>query len=183
MLRSRARLFDRDTAGSRDRAGRLPAAVLWLSAVVSLFAVWLLLSGHYTRFLTVAGLATAVLIAVFAARLGLIDREGQPVHLLGRAVTFLPWLIWEIVKSAWDVTRIVLNPRLPIDPVMIRIRTGQKTTVGQVVYANSITLTPGTVSVEVEGDVILVHALTRAAADGLAEGGMDRRVTAFEGER
>jgi len=85
------------------------------------------------------------------------------------------------VKSAWDVTRIILNPRLPVSPTLVRVKTSQKTTVGVVTYANSITLTPGTISVDVGRGEILVHALTREGAAGLQSGEMDRRVTRFEG--
>ncbi|MDP1718034.1 MAG: Na+/H+ antiporter subunit E, partial [Burkholderiales bacterium] len=86
-----------------------------------------------------------------------------------------------IVKSAWDVSKIILNPRLPISPTLIRVKTTQKTAVGVVTYANSITLTPGTISVDVKQGEILVHALTCEGAAGLQSGEMDRRVTRFEG--
>ena len=79
------------------------------------------------------------------------------------------------------MSRIIVDPALPISPTMVRVKTSQKTQVGQVTYANSITLTPGTISVAIAGDEILVHALTREGAQGVADGDMDRRVTAFEG--
>ena len=65
---------------------------------------------------------------------------------------------------------------------MINVKASQKTVVGVVTYANSITLTPGTVSVEVEGNEITVHAITRDGAIDVAGGDMDRMVTRFEGE-
>jgi len=152
-----------------------------LSAIVVLFAFWLLLSGYFEPFLLAAGLGSAVAVVWLAHRMDLIDREGHPIHLWWRALAYWPWLLKEIVKSAWDVSRIILSPRLPISPELVRVRTSQKTTVGVVTYANSITLTPGTISVEVEPDEILVHALTHAGAESLLEGEMDRRVTRFEG--
>ncbi|MEO8164427.1 MAG: Na+/H+ antiporter subunit E, partial [Betaproteobacteria bacterium] len=78
------------------------------------------------------------------------------------------------------VSIIIISPRLPISPTLVRVSTTQKTDVGRTVFANSITLTPGTISIEVGRESILVHALTRAGASGLAQGDMDRRVTAFE---
>jgi multicomponent Na+:H+ antiporter subunit E len=112
--------------------------------------------------------------------MGLVDAEGHPIHLGISTMTYWPWLGVEIVKSAWDVTRIIVNPRLPISPTLIRVKNTQKTTVGVVTYANSITLTPGTISVDVGGGEILVHALTHAGAAALKSGDMDRRVTRLE---
>lgn len=152
-----------------------------LSAIVTLFGFWLLLSGFFEPFLMTAGLGSAIAVVWLAHRMDLIDREGHPVHLWWNTLGYWPWLLKEIVKSAWDVTRIILNPRLPISPEVLRVKTSQRTSVGVVTYANSITLTPGTISVEVAQDEILVHALTHAGAEGLREGEMDRRVTRFEG--
>lgn len=155
------------------------------AATLGLFLLvfWLILSGHYTLWLVGAGLLSAVAIAFFARRMAAIDDEGHPVEWLGGALTYWPWLVWEIVKSTRDVARIILDPRLPISPTLIRVRTSQKTAVGLATYANSITLTPGTISAAISpvDRTILVHALTADAAEGTAEGGMGLRVDAFEG--
>ncbi|MGE0224762.1 MAG: Na+/H+ antiporter subunit E [Acetobacteraceae bacterium] len=146
-----------------------------------LFAFWLVLSGHYTPTFIVIGAVCSVACALLASRIHITDAEGHPVHLLLRATTYFPWLAWEIAKSAWSVTRIVLHPSLPISPTMTVVQAGQRTTPGIATYANSITLTPGTISVQVQGHAITVHALVRDGADDLEGGGMDRRVTRFEG--
>lgn len=152
-----------------------------ISTVIVLFCFWLLLSGIYTAFLVCAGLACSVAVVLFARRMDLVDHEGHPVHLAPSALlSYWPWLLKEIVKSAWEVSKIIVHPRLPVSPTMVRVKSTQKTDLGRTVFANSITLTPGTVSVEVGSDEVLVHALTRSGADSLAEGEMDRRVTAFE---
>lgn len=152
-----------------------------LSSVLVLYGFWLLLSGYFTAFLMSAGAAVAVGVVLLARRMDLVDHEGHPLHLGWRILTYWPWLVIEIVKSAWDVSRIIVNPRLPISPTLLRAATSQKTAVGVVTYANSITLTPGTISVDVRLGEILVHALTRESAAGLQTGDMDRRVTKFEG--
>jgi len=154
-----------------------------LSLVVILLAFWLLLSGYFVPFLLTMGVASAVAVAMLGRRMDLVDHEGHPIHLSWRVILYWPWLFKEIAKSAWDVARIILSPRLPISPTLVRAKTSQKTTVGLVTYANSITLTPGTISVDVKKGEILVHALTRDGAAGLLEGEMDRRVTRFEGSR
>ncbi len=145
-----------------------------------LFAFWLALSGHYTMFLVTLGAASAVLCTYLAVRMRLLD-EAFAVHLLPCAFLYWPWLIWEIFKSASAVSWIVLHPRLPISPTMVSVKAGQKTQVGIATYANSITLTPGTLTVGVDGDNLLVHALTGTGADDLEAGRMDARVSRFEG--
>jgi multicomponent Na+:H+ antiporter subunit E len=152
-----------------------------VSSGAVLFGFWMTLSGYLEPFLISAGAASAALVVWLAHRMALIDHESHPVHLLRKFVTFLPWLLKEMAKSAWDVSRVILNPRLPVSPAMVRLKPSQRTTVGVVTYANSITLTPGTLSMEVGPGMILVHALTGAGAASLLEGDMDRRVTAFEG--
>jgi len=155
------------------------AQAISLGAV--LFGLWLLLSGHYTPLLLGFGAASCALVVLISARMDVVDREGHPIHLGPRALTYWPWLLVEIVKANIDVAKRIVDPKLPISPTMLRVKASQKTEVGRVIYANSITLTPGTVSVELEGDMIEVHALTVEGAEALQEGEMDRRVTAMEG--
>jgi multicomponent Na+:H+ antiporter subunit E len=151
------------------------------SLAVVLFLLWLALSGHYTTFLVGAGAACAVLCVFIAARMGVVDTEGHPVNLVRGAVTYFPWLWWEIAKSGWAVSKLILRPRLPISPTMTQVPASQRTAVGIATYANSITLTPGTITTGVKGNVLTVHALTRDGALDLERGGMDARVTRFEG--
>ena len=158
------------------RARLVHSVGLWLVV----FALWLLLSGHYVPLLLTFGVLSSILVVWIAARLDVIDHESVPLQIKLSYVGYLAWLGKEIVKANIDVAKLVLNPALPISPVMIRVPATQSTDVGKVIYANSITLTPGTVSVEVEDDEILVHAITREAADGLASGDMDRRVDDIE---
>lgn len=157
------------------------SALRSLSFVLTLYVFWLVLSGYFTPFLLTIGIGSAVAILIFAQRMDVVDHEGHPISFGRSAIWYWPWLIKEIILSAWDVSKIIVNSRLPISPTMVCVRAGQKTSVGRVTYANSITLTPGTISVDIEGDEILVHALTREGAEALQAGAMDRRVTAFEG--
>jgi multicomponent Na+:H+ antiporter subunit E len=154
--------------------------MLYAAAVAILFAFWVVMSGYFTPFLLGAGLASAIAVVLFARRMAVID-SSYPVHLGPALLTYWPWLFWEIVKSAWTVSLLILHPRLPVSPVFVRVRPSQRTTVGLVTYANSITLTPGTITIDAEDDEFLVHALTREGAADLAQGAMDRRVTRFEG--
>ena len=153
-----------------------------LSLGAVLFVVWLLLSGHYTAFILPLGVASCVLVVVVTVRMEVTDREGHPLHLTWRALTYWPWLIVEIVKANIDVAKLILSPTLRITPTLIRVKASQTSDLGQVIYANSITLTPGTISVDVANNEILVHALSRDGAEALLEGEMDRRVTRMAGE-
>lgn len=145
-----------------------------------LFAVWLLLSGHYTPLLLTLGVLSTLLVVFIAARAELIDHEMQLVLIKPRVLLYWLWLGGEIIKANIDVCRRILDPRLPISPRMIRVRAMQQTELGRVTYANSITLVPGTVTVSVEGDRFTVHALTREAADDLEGGELNRRVQDVE---
>ena len=163
---------------SKTTAGKVTAPAIYLG--LFLFGLWLLLSGHYAALLLGLGLASSVLVVAIALRMNIVDRETHPVHLHPSVFFYFFWLAWEITKANIDVARRILDPRLPISPSLLRVKATQKSDLGRASYANSITLTPGTVTVSVEEDSIQVHALTREAAEALAGGEMDRRVTRIE---
>ena len=107
----------------------------------------------------------------------------QREYRLGlRWIPYAPWLLLEIIKSNLDVARAILSKDLKIQPQLVRVKASQKTDMGRVIYANSITLTPGTITLDVRGDEFLVHALLDATADGVRSGEMDRRCAALEGQ-
>ncbi len=151
-----------------------------LSLGAVLAVLWLLLSGHYTFFLLSLGATSIILVLTIALRMDVVDHEGHPVHLTFKALLYWPWLGWQIVKANIDVARRILDPALPISPTVFKVKASQRSAVGKVLYANSITLTPGTISMRLEGDEIEVHALSREAAEELRQGEMDRRASAVE---
>ena len=153
----------------------------YVSLAGFLFAFWVALSGHYTPILVTAGVLRAVVCVLAAVRMRVVDAEGHPIELFWGAVTYYPWLTLEIAKSAWAVTKVILHPSLPISPTMTVVRASQKTAAGVATYANSITLTPGTMTVGVNGSDLTIHALVKEGALDLEGGGMDRRVSQFEG--
>lgn len=152
-----------------------------VSLGILLFAFWLALSGHYTPLLIGIGMLCSAACVLVAKRMGAADAEAHPTWLFVPALTYFPWLVWEIVKSAWAVTKVIVHPKLPISPTMTVVNASQRTTVGIVTYANSITLTPGTITTHVKGNQLTVHALVRDGALDLEGGGMDARVKQFEG--
>ncbi|MBL24169.1 MAG: cation transporter [Rhodospirillaceae bacterium] len=144
--------------------------------------LWLMLSGLFDNMLILGlGAASVASVLYIAHRMDVIDHEGHPIHLGWRAVAYWPWLLWEILKANLDVAKIIISPRMNIQPHIFVVNASQSSELGHVIYANSITLTPGTVTVDVEDGVMSVHALTQDAADGVKTGEMDDKVTAFEG--
>jgi multicomponent Na+:H+ antiporter subunit E len=153
-----------------------------ISLGLLLYGAWLLLSGHYDPLLLSLGALSCIAVVGVCWRMDTIDHEGNPHHLTWRAPWYWTWLAWEIVKSNIDVTRRILSPSLPIDPREIEVPATQSDDLGQVVYANWITLTPGTVAMVVVPGRIVVHALTAEGAAELETGRMGRRVCHMMGE-
>tara|TARA_B110000467_G_C17936392_1_gene272522 strand:+ start:49 stop:555 length:507 start_codon:yes stop_codon:yes gene_type:complete len=157
------------------------ALVHAVSLGLILFTSWLLMSGIFEPLILILGVLSCALVVAIAVRMDVIDHEAVPVHLTFKVLMYWPWLLWEIIKANIDVTKRVLG-FADISPTMVRIKATQKTDLGIVIFANSITLTPGTISIDVdEKGYILVHALSRDGTEGLEGGDMDRRVTELEG--
>lgn len=113
--------------------------------------------------------------------MGVIDEEGVPLHLgLAPITSYLPWLVKEVAISNVEVTQVIIDPELPIKRNLVEITATQQTALGRVILANSITLTPGTVSVNVEGNKIIVHALSFEGSQEDMSGEMDERVSRLE---
>ncbi len=163
----------------------LHSPVRFLVLSVLMFGLWLLLSGVYIPRLIITGGIASLAVAYIVDRAGLLDREGVPVEFIPRGVVYWLWLMWEIIKSSVNVTKIILSPRLPISPTMITFNPSQKTDMGRVTHANSITLTPGTIAVGISSseNTIQVHAIEKAGALDCVGSDMDKRVVWFEGEK
>ncbi|MBU00337.1 MAG: cation transporter [Gemmatimonadetes bacterium] len=146
-----------------------------------LFIFWLLLSGHYTDTLLIGlGLGSCGLVVGLAMRMDLVDHEGVPLQLGGRFWVYFPWLMKEIFIANVNVARVILNPKLPISPVVTHFRASQESDLGKTIYANSITLTPGTITTSIQGQDLEIHALTLKDIDGREEDQMDHRVSWVE---
>ena len=153
-----------------------------LNLLAVLFAMWLIWSGHYTPLLIGLGLASCLGVVLLCLRMGIVDREGLPLDLTWRTLAYVPWLTLEVVKSNVDLTRRVLRRKVSISPQIVELRSTQKSDLGRATFANSITLTPSTVTIDATTDGhFIVHAVAREVADYLLEGEMDRRATRVEG--
>ena len=165
-------------AGRRegDSGGMLHALVLGASLAV----FWLLLSGYFHEPLLLSLGAISVVFTVWLSlRMDRQDGERVRMRIDFPILRYWGWLLIEIFKANIDVAKLILAPRLALSPRMIRVKASQSTDMGVVIYANSITLTPGTVTVDIDGDELVVHAITQELADGLTGGDMGDRVTAL----
>ncbi len=151
-----------------------------ISLTVVLAIVWWLLSGFVIPLIVMLGIGSILSVVFVANRMDAVDHESHPVHLAIGGVFYVPWLLWEIVKANYDVAKAILIGGDSIRPRLMVVKASQSSEVGRVTFANSITLTPGTVTIGVEDDVFTIHSLTPGSYEGLETGDMDRRVTALE---
>ena len=143
---------------------------------------WWLWSAHTEVLIIIFGVFSVWLSLFLFNRMDREAQEHAPYTLGLKPIFYLPYILWEIIKANFDVAKIILHPKLPISPRMIRVEASQKTIVGQVIYANSITLTPGTITLDVRDGEFIVHALTKDTAAGVQSGEMCRRVSRMEGD-
>ena len=150
-----------------------------LITLILLFTAWLLWSGMTKPLLLVLGVLSCLLVVVLALRMGFFDKSVYSLHLGARLLPFWGWLGKELVVSNLQVARIVLSRKPPISPRVIRLKALPEGPVGRAILCNSITLTPGTVTVAEHEGNLLVHCLTQEGADALLAGDMNRRVAAL----
>lgn len=145
-----------------------------------LFAVWGAFSGHFSTYdLSLAAFFSAFTVYL-AIRCNVIGRGRIPLRPLASLFHYMPWLIYQIVTANIDVAKRVLHPRLPISPKFEKLPLQTSTEVGTAAYANSITLTPGTVTVELKDQQVLVHGLTQNAIEDLRDNTMQERIKKLE---
>lgn len=148
-----------------------------------LFALWIVFNGKCTAEIALLGLPVCALIYAFTCRyIGLSPRRELRWLRRGlRALSYLGFLLREIVRANLRVLRLVWSPLLVPEPELRSFRTRLRTEFGWAVLANSITLTPGTVTVHVRDDLFLVHCLDRDMAEGLESSDFERKIAVLEG--
>lgn len=135
-----------------------------------------MLSGHTEPLLIVLGILSSLLSVYLSKRMNIIDHESYPFHLSARLLRYYPYLVKEIIVANIDVIKRILKPGHSISPQIITLPAAKQTDLSKVIYANSITLTPGTVTLELSGDEIKVHALSKEGAEDLQTGQMANAV-------
>ncbi len=151
-----------------------------VTAIVVLALLWIALSGYFTILQLSLGAISCLFVLWLSVRLELLPEETRRISLI-RLVAYLIWLVQEIISSNFRIARIVLSRRPELHRRVVHSKVKQRTTLGVAVYANSITLTPGTVTLDAEADDLSVHVLTRRCADDLLGDEMNQRVAGIEG--
>lgn len=148
--------------------------------IALLFLLWALLSGHNTPLLLTFGLGSAILVVWLVRRMDRVD--GEPMLLIPgpRFFLYLVWLLGRVVKANIDLAKRLWDPALPVRPVWERLDTRVESPLQKTLYANSITLTPGTLTTDVRDDHFMIHAVDEAALEELRRGEMERRILDLE---
>ena len=148
---------------------------------LTLAAFWLLSSGQFSQLLLSLGLASVLLVMYLVQRMDRVDGEFHPLFFPIRLINYLCWLVKQLVLSNIAVVKCIWKGNESISPILTTVKLSQTTSLGKVIYANSITITPGTVTVDLVGDRLMVHGLQKESIDSLRGGEMDRRIKSLEG--
>jgi len=151
-----------------------------INLFLTLAVFWLLNSGHYSTLILLLGTASIVLVLIIVHKMDVVDQESLPLYFPRNIFSYYLWLIKKIIQANITVVKHIWLGNNSISPILKKIKISQKTDVGKVLYANSITLTPGTLSIDLVGDEIIVHALLYQDVESLRAGEMDRRVSKLE---
>ena len=139
-------------------------------------AVWLLLSGHYTALILSFGAVSSLIVIWFMWRMDRVDEQLGVLPMRPRVLYYLLWLMWQVVLSNIDLVRRIWDPSLPIRPTWQRLDIRVTSPLAKMLYANSITLTPGTLTTNVREDHFMVHSLTSDGIEELRKGDMERQI-------
>ena len=139
------------------------------------------MSGHYSILIITLGIISCAFCVYVAKRGNLIDDEGLPIFFIPRLSNYLIWLFKEILKSNLNTAKVIINGK--VEPETFTVKASQVTDVAKVTYANSITLTPGTVTTKMQKDVFEVHALNSDFGNDVRTNEMDKKVTWLEGRK
>lgn len=151
-----------------------------ISLFIVLAALWLMNSGIYNGLLLSLGLVSVCFCIWISLRMGIIDDESQPLHLSHKLPGYYLWLTKKVIKSNIDVLVLIWRGPGAISPCVAILPCDQQSELSRVIYANSITLTPGTVAMDLGDDTVLVHSLTSAGIEELQQGEMSARVNQLE---
>jgi multicomponent Na+:H+ antiporter subunit E len=159
--------------------------LLQLSLFIVLFLFWIILSGKGDLWLIISAAISSMVIVAITTYINLLDEEAHPIKILPRSFLYWSWLLKEIVLSAIYLSKIIISPKLLISPQYIKIKSNQKSSLAFSIFANSITLTPGTISVIAKNSTkeIEVHAITLETAESLKTGKMDSMVSWLMGDK
>jgi multicomponent Na+:H+ antiporter subunit E len=147
-----------------------------ITLVTALAAFWLLLSGHYTTWVNSLGALSVLLVSYIVLRMDHTDSRPVSLRLGWRLLKYFAWLFGQVISANIAVARRILQPQMPIEPVWEKVDVKVDSPLQKTLYANSVTLTPDTLTMHIDDEHFLVHALWPESIEGLREGDMQRRV-------
>ena len=155
----------------------------FLITTIAMFIFWILLSGEFTFILITSGVVASLITAylshdIFIGKADLKTETGR----VFKFIVYIPWLLWEIILANVEIAYLVLSPKPLVDPQIVRFKNDLKTDLGIVTLAHSITLTPGTVTVDANREEFVIHVIWQKSAEGIISGEMQRKVKKIEGE-
>jgi multicomponent Na+:H+ antiporter subunit E len=166
--------------------------IRWVIGFVFLYGLWLVLSGMFILEFLILGALASALVATLTYHLTFPSRaermEPFPHSRFGlvliflRFLAYIPWLLFQIAIANLQVTYQILHPRMPVSPRLLHFHTTLRTEPSQILLAQSITLTPGTITVDLDQCEFLVHSLAGGPGQILDEGGIQQRVARVFGE-
>lgn len=148
----------------------------YIRSLLFVAVVWLLLSGHYTALILSFGAVSSLIVIWFMWRMARVDEKLDILPIRPRVLYYLLWLMWQVVLSNIDLVRRIWDPTLPIRPTWQRLDIKVTSSLAKTLYANSITLTPGTLTTDVREDHFMVHSLSPDGIEDLRKGGMEEQI-------
>ncbi|KZY34723.1 MULTISPECIES: Na+/H+ antiporter subunit E [unclassified Oleiphilus] len=148
---------------------------------VLLSAFWLLLSGYIQPLLLSFGAVSVIIVLFVLKRMDEVDEEPQEIGTGLRLIRYIPWLIGQIIGSSAHVTKLIWTSSNKVSPSLAKIDIKEIPPSNHVLYANSITLTPGTLSVDLEDGELTVHALQKSSLEELEQGAMENKIAGIWG--
>lgn len=123
----------------------------------SLFIIWILLAGSDIQEIIAGAIISFILTIIFFSKASIFSEFNLTPKAIYYVLIYIFIFSWELIKSNLDVARRVLDPKLPINPGIVKVKTKLSSKLGRIMLANSITLTPGTLTVETDGEDYYIH--------------------------
>ena len=150
--------------------------MLKISLFILIFAIWFILSGSSANFYLISGVCSSFVALIIVEKLFLETIIKQQTYSILYSIKYVFWLMFEIFKSTQNIIKIIWQPNLKISPSFGFVSTELSDKLAKIIYANSITLTPGTLTMKLDANRLVVHSLTNSGFEELSEGKMESQL-------
>ena len=153
----------------------------FLITFLTVFVFWIMLSGEFDILLLVSAAISSALVAYFTHGIFMENVGKKHIYFILAFLGYIPWLLWQVIVANVEVAYLVLHPRLPIDPDLFKVKTALKDEMCLTILGNTITLTPGTVTVDINENELLIHAISKKHAADIIDRTIEKKVLKLEG--